>query len=140
MTVRVIVLRVNDPHNTGSVKLKQDVIIADATAKAMLTLWEVDINMVKEAKSYQMNKLVVRSFLGKQHLSFPPIGSTIEDIDDLQNVVNEDTTPSDEEQQLAAVKVTGIQQIESMYTCINYIKTIYSSRSRIIVCDTCNTT
>ena len=40
--------------------MKQEVITADATAKAMLTLWEGDINMVKEAKSYQMNKLVVR--------------------------------------------------------------------------------
>ena len=64
----------NDPQNIGSGKLKQEVIIADATAKAMLTLWEGNINMVKEAKSYQVNKLVVRSFLGKQHLS--PILST----------------------------------------------------------------
>ena len=89
--------------------------------------------MVKEAKSYQINKLVVRSFLGKQHLSFPPIDSTIEDIDDLESVVTEDDTPPDEEeQQLAAVTVTGIQQLESLYTYINFKKTIHSSRSRVV--------
>ena len=49
------------------------------------------INMAKEAKSYQMNKLLVRSFLGEQHLSFPPIGSTIENIDDLENITEDNT-------------------------------------------------
>ena len=42
----------NDLQNIGWGKLKQEVIIADATAKAMLTLWEGDINMMKKAKSY----------------------------------------------------------------------------------------
>ena len=71
-----------------------------------------------------MNRLVVRSFLGKQHLSFPPTGSTIEEIDHLENVIIPDTPlnnddDDDDDEYLVAVTVTGIQQLEYIYTCIN---------------------
>lgn len=61
--------------------------MCDSTGSATLTLWGDDINMLIEGKSYQMNRLVVRSFLGKNHLSMPPSGATIEEIDDLENVI-----------------------------------------------------
>ena len=62
-----------------------------------------------ETKSYQTNELVVRSFLGKQHLSLPLTGSTIDEIDHLENVVTDDDAHLDDEQEhLAAVTVTGI--------------------------------
>lgn len=68
-----------------------------------------------------MNKLVVRSFLGKQHLSLPPTGSTIDEIDDLENVTD-DNAPLDDEEHLAAVTVTGIQQLESLYIYVHQLQ------------------
>lgn len=86
-----------------------------------------------------MNKLVVRSFLGKQHLSLPPTGSTIDEIDDLENVTDDNAPLDDEEEHLAAITVTGIQQLESLHTCINCKKTIHPTKSTTGVCNTCNT-
>lgn len=87
MTFRALVKKVNEPHTVGGGKQKQEVFVCDSTGSATLTLWEDDINMLIEGKSYQMNRLVVRSFLGKNHLSMPPSGATIEEINDLKNVI-----------------------------------------------------
>ena len=56
--------------------MKQEVIVADATGKAMLTMWGADVNLGMETKS---NRVVVKYYIGKPHMSLPPTGSTIDD-------------------------------------------------------------
>ena len=141
VTIRAQVMRANEPQKVGMGKLKQEVILADSTATAMITLWETDVNMLIEGKSYQMSKLVVRSFLGKQHLSFPPTGSTLEEIDHLENVIIPDTPlDDDDDEYLVAVTVTGIQQFEYVYTCINCKKPVRATTDMTAECDVCHTT
>ena len=52
VTVRVTVVKVNDVVKVGS-KTKQDVIVADATDKGTVTLWETDVHSLQQSKSYQ---------------------------------------------------------------------------------------
>ena len=39
-------MKVNEPQKVGMGKLKQEVILADSTATAMVTLWETDVTML----------------------------------------------------------------------------------------------
>ena len=130
----------NELQKVGTGKLKQDLIIADTTATATRTLWEGDVNMLLQNKSYQMNKLLVKSHLGKKHLSIASTGSTIEEIDDLQNVVTSPKQSSDDEEFYTAVNVVGVQQLEATCPCINCKKGIEASTEPLGVCDNCNTT
>ena len=69
-------------------KLKQDVVVvADTTAKATVTLWEPDINILKPQKSYQLNRLQIRSFQGKNQLSFPSAPS-IDEIEEIEDTID----------------------------------------------------
>lgn len=89
-------------------------------------------------KTYQLNKVLVKSYLGKKHLSIPPTGSTIEEIDDLDNVFSANCS-SDEENSLQTVTVAGVQQLEIMYSCINCKKTITASTESLATCNNCQT-
>ena len=52
VTIKAQIIKVNEPKKFGPGNLKQDVIIADSTATAKLMLWESDVNMLLETKSY----------------------------------------------------------------------------------------
>jgi DNA-directed RNA polymerase subunit RPC12/RpoP len=86
-----------------------------------------------------MNKLRVRSYLGKKHLSVPPTGSTIEEIDNLEDVCSDPDCSSDEHDTLQTVTVVGVQQLEIMYSCINCKKTIAASTKSLATCNNCQT-
>ena len=140
VTIKAQVIKVNEPQKFGPGKLKQEVIIADSTATAKLMLWESDVNMLLETKSYQMRKLVVRSYLQKNYLSVPSTGSTIEETDYLENVIAEPESSSDDDEFLAAVTVAGVQQLEAIYTCINCKKGIPAALNETMAtCDNCKT-
>ena len=59
VTIKAQIIKVNEPQKFGPGNLKQDVIIADSTATAKLMLWESDVNMLLETKSYQMSRKIV---------------------------------------------------------------------------------
>ena len=141
VTIRVAVIKVNEPQTVAGGKLKQDVVVADTTAKATVTLWEPDINILKPQKSYQLNRLQIRSYQGKNQLSFPSAPS-IDEIEEIEDTI-ETFTSSDEEneeQQLEAVTVSGIRQLETLYVCINCNKSITPMNSYIGECESCHTT
>lgn len=92
VTFSAQVAKVSEPRSVGAGKTKQEVLLCDASGSATLTLWEDDVNMLTENKSYQMNRLVVRSFLGKNYLSMPPSGATIDENEDLEEVKTPSTS------------------------------------------------
>lgn len=98
MTVRVQVLKVHELQSASTGKAKQDVLISNITGKGSLTLWETDINILKGEKSYQLNRLLIRVFMGKYHLSLPTMGSTIDEISDVEN--SSDNSDSENEERL----------------------------------------
>lgn len=89
-----------------------------------------------------MNRLVVRSFLGKTYLSMPPSGATIEEIDDLEDVVHTSAfiTEDEGEEYLTNVSISGVQQLETCITCINCKKEINRMSDTVITCTNCETT
>ena len=107
----------------------------------MVTLWESDVHMLIENKSYQMNKLIVRSYLGTYYLSIQSTGSTIDEIDDLEDIISDpEPSTNDDNEFLTAVTVAGVQQLESVYSCINCKKYISATSDGLVVCEFCHTT
>ena len=87
MCVEAKVVRVD-----GSVKVaggisKQDVVIADSTSVAKITLWERDIGCVVEGKSYSFGQVVVHSYQHTKYLSVPKEGALIMEIEDVEEVM-----------------------------------------------------
>ena len=140
VTVRVTVLKVNDPQSVGGGKMKQDVVIADDTAKTIMTLWETNIDLLKPLKSYQLNRLIVKAYQGKNQLSFPSV-SSIDEIEDIEDVIEQFTSSEDEgDECLEAITVSGIRELETVYICINCIKNITPVVDQEITeCDFCRT-
>ena len=90
--------------------MKQKVVVADSTGKVIVTLWETDIGILKLQKSYQLNRLEIRSYQGKHHLSFPSAAS-VDEISDIEDTI--DPTPSsdddNDEEHLQGITVSGIK-------------------------------
>ena len=139
VTVRVTVMKITEPQVVGTGKTKQDITVADATRRATLTLWQPHINSLSTGQSYKMNRLEVRSYLGRQHLSFPSTGATVDHISDIGPVADD----SDEENDdilLNGVTITGVQQLDTNYYCITCNKSIQPGpKPNIGICSTCNT-
>ena len=117
MTVKVNVLKVNEAQALNRGKVKQEVVVADSTGKATVTLLEPDVGLLKPHKSYQLNRLEIHSYQGKHYLAFPSAASI------------EAPTSSDDDndqEQLQCVTVSGIRQLETVYMCINCNKIIHS--------------
>ena len=58
VTIPISVIKVNEVQKVGT-KTKQDVVVADATAKSTVILWGNDVNSLQQGKSYQLNRLQV---------------------------------------------------------------------------------
>lgn len=78
-TVRVTVSKVNEPQTVSTGKIKQ-LIVADATGRTTLTLWETEVNMLTVGKSYQPNIMEMHPYLGKYQLTLPQSGASIDEI------------------------------------------------------------
>lgn len=74
--------------------------------------------------------------MGKCHLSLPPNGATIEDIQTTDGT----HTNEDNEEQLAMVTVMGVQQLERLYACVKCKKTMQPTASKIAECNNCQMT
>ena len=118
VTVKIKVLKVLDPETVGKNKTKQEVYVADATAVANVTIWEDDVNTFTPGCSYQLNRFSVRSYRGKKHLSYPPTGASYEQIDDIGDVMDESDDLDSNDTTIEDVKVIGVYQLESIYSCI----------------------
>lgn len=139
VTIKAKVIKVNEPQRISTGKLKQDIIISDDTGKCMVTLWEAYVNTLQLHKSYQLSRVSVRIFMGKHHISIPKTGSTIEDISDIENL-DSDTDISEDEEQLKYATVIGVQQLETVYICMNCKKTLQLTSENAGTCTSCKTT
>ena len=135
-TVRIKALKVNEPQVVSTGKTKQEVTIADATGKSMLTLWESDINKLSEATSYQLNRMEIHFYLGKYSLTYPRNGASVDIISDVEHETGGES--SDEENEMEAVSVVAVHQLESQYTCINCKKSINCEKG-LATCISCGT-
>ena len=136
---RALMTKNSDPQVVGGGKTKQDITIKDITGSATLTIWENDVGSLKLGDSYQFNRVVVRMFKGKTNPSLPPSGASIEPIDDLSDVNEEDNSDEEEADEiLLGAKVIGVHQLEKIYICVHCRKGTLSQEGTIATCDLCN--
>ena len=139
VTIRVTVVKVNEPQTVGSNKTKQEVLVADTTAKATVILWGNDVGTLEQGKSYQLNRLEIRTYLTKRHLSFPSATSA-DEISDIEDVIEPTPSSDEEEECLQSVTISGVRQLETIYNCITCSKTVVPTNEYVGVCDSCHTT
>jgi ssDNA-binding replication factor A large subunit len=48
---------------------KQGILVCDDSGKVRLTVWEKDVDTVKENCSYRLSGMMVREYQGKKYLS-----------------------------------------------------------------------
>ena len=65
--------------------------VADSTGSIRLTVWENEINTMKQGKSYHVQNVAVCEFKGYKFVSTSIKGSLIEAIPDIGTVVDDQT-------------------------------------------------
>ena len=119
VTLRAKVSSRQPSEKVGQGKTKQEVYLADKTGTANLTLWEEDINKLKIGESYQLNRVVVRFYRGKKHLSFPSRGASWTKIDDIGEVMDEDIALDSEDTLIQSAQIIGahLTEVRSCFYC-----------------------
>lgn len=70
----------------------------------------------------------------------PPISPIYYELDDLKDIVSDSNPSGNEDESLYSVTVSGVQQLESVYSCISCKNTICVSADRLVACEQCRTT
>ena len=98
-------------------KVKQDVIIADRSSTAKVSLWEEHVNAMKEHKSYCLKNFIVREFQSTKYLSMCKENTDIILIDDIGVVVER----SDDEDEISVIKnvtIIGVPHLDKYKACL----------------------
>ena len=90
VSVAAKVIGVEKPVKVSGGITKQEVIIADASSAARLTMWEGDVGSMVDGKSYRLSNVVVRSYQKSKYLSLPKEGGLVVEIDDGGDVAADD--------------------------------------------------
>ena len=71
---------------------------------------------MKVGESYQFNRLVVRSYRGKKHLSYP-YGASVLPIEDIGEVMDDSFELDSEDTLVESATVIGVKELEEIYSC-----------------------
>lgn len=110
------VLSVDQPAKVAKGLTKQDIVLADKHASVKLTLWQDKVNTVDLDESYRFTNVVVRSYQNTKYLSMPKEGASIEQISDIGDVAEDDTTSLDVT--IEGAKVIGVASLEDQHACL----------------------
>lgn len=87
ITVDVKVINCGEPITLGT-RQKQEVTISDATRSATVQLWENNIGMLDEGKSYKLKNFRVVEYENVKYIAMCWSGSEIQSIEPLANAVD----------------------------------------------------
>ena len=109
------VIKVNDFVQLSE-KVKQDIIIADQTGTARVTLWEDHVGALDEGRSYTLKNFVVRMYQSAKYLSMGGDATEIVPIEDIGVVA----TASDGEEEITLHNVTiiGVPHLDTHKACL----------------------
>ena len=143
VTLKIAVLKVKDPTTLSIGKRKQELVIADSTGHTTLALWEEDIDMLEELRSYQLNRVLFHMYNGNWEVSFPSFGASFEEIPDLEDVDILGFDDDQEEQDSTFIEkccVVGVKEVEHVHACISCKRSIKSDITDTkATCDICGT-
>ena len=115
-TVNVKVVELKEEMQVGG-KSKRDIIIADGSGTARVSVWEGHVNTMEENTSYCLKDFMVREFQSTKYLTMAKEGSRIIAIDDIGGVVEQ--TKEDEELLLIQnVSIVGIPYLDTYKSCL----------------------
>lgn len=116
---------------------KQDVTLADSSGTGRLTLWQENIDMLSEGKSYKLTDLLVNSFANTNYLTYPKSGCSYSLIEDLQEVMAE---PQQHLHQYFNAEVVSVSNFTRGTFCVidNCYGTIIPTNNKIGTCTSCS--
>ena len=136
VTVSAKVKEVKDAEAIGD-KLKQDVILADSTGFAKLTLWEEYVTSLIEGRSYRFKNLVVKSYQSSKYLSRGE-GTDVDSINDIGIVA---TTSCVAEECCSTTLnnciVVGVPELETYKLCLKCKSRVEPVSSLLGSCSNC---
>ena len=97
-------------------KKLQNVLVADSTGMAKVTLWENDVNRLNALKSCRLTKMLVREFHGQVQLSATKEDTQMVEIDDLASVKEDDDLLLNST--LTYAKIVGVSSLEKYLSCL----------------------
>ena len=112
VTVNVKVHKLNDPESVRTGKQKQEVLVADHSTTAKVTLWEEQIGYLREGASYRLECFVVRESGGAKYLSMGG-ESKVSLIDDIEFV-----KVSNDEKKMKDVKIMAVAELDCYKGCL----------------------
>ena len=126
VNVKVKAVRIEDVEEVPGGKKIQNIVIADNTATARLSVWEGEIGKIQAGKSYELNGMVVREFRGRKFLSTSKDKSDIIAVDDIGEIT-EETEDDDSATNMTHpsyswirnVLVVGVMNLDKYICCIN---------------------
>ena len=121
ITVRIKVMAVKESETVKNGFVKQDCIVADASASCKLVLWG---DSLEEDISYKLSGLIMRTYNGKKYLSIPKDSSfDFEVIGDIGVTVEKEV---EEEGKMKGAIVIGVKYFDAYNAC-------YSCKGKVVV-------
>ena len=130
------VIDLQKPEKISNGLTKQEVIIADLTAAARLTIWESDVATLTKDNSYYFKAMSVRSFKNEKYLTKPRDGASIEVIEDIGDVAT-DNLPQNTTT-LHGAEIIGIQSLQSYSACISCNSKVTFLQDSMAQCTKCS--
>ena len=132
-------IHVNKPILVAGGKKKQDIVIADDSATAALTLWEEDIDRIVKGQTYSFSNLIVKTFRQKKQLSVPK-DATVTTDGDMTDVVEESSDNDSDVDTLSMqdVEVIAVPTFSSYTACITCHSKVEPKSAATGCCTKCN--
>ena len=118
VTVSIKVCEVKDPI-TISDKSMQDVYVADKNFTARVALWEDNIGIMLQGRSYTLKNFVVRVFQSIKYLTMGGEGAELIPINDIGSVAQQHSADPDSEVVLHDVTIVGVLHLDTLRACLN---------------------
>ena len=119
---------------------KQDIVISDATGSARLTVWQDQINILEQDKSYKLDNLTVRSYNGSKYLTLPKSEFVVKNVDDIGEVKEEQVVMDYKENEIIDAEVTAVADFVQGRVCISCQCNVEPINERIGRCTQCSIT
>lgn len=142
VTVKCKVLKVNPEVIVGTGKRKQEVYIADHTGSTIVTLWERDVGILEEGKSYKLSKVIVQTYNNTNGLSFA-VSAVATAVEDIEVDVDQSflVQPIEMSTVVENVEVASVSTISRMYACLSCKRTdVFEEDGILGKCTRCGTT
>ena len=123
---KVKAVKVDAPMQVSGGKRKQDVLVRDETGSARFTVWETEIDKIKEGCCYELSGVMVREYLRQRFLSTSKHNCLIEEIEDIGAVIEEDADTSENNMtvshrcmdRMKNVCVVGVNHLDRYCRCL----------------------